>query len=637
MSIADAHTIVSGAIVGDMPASGISGRGGRPDRHSLVNFGLGKKIFSSLSLLGGIGVFASASLAGMALTTWDLSALSFLKWGEPLMGIRARSPQWFWGVFAAHVVALLVVVFTSNILFHRVSLPRAARRALTFVTLVFGALDVASWLLLPYLDVAQYVLGPFIAVAFACLSYLAGRPLHDMWIFTRWRGSSGERKRVVFVGGGFAGLYAAMGLDKTLGYHRDLEITVVDKRNYFLFPPLLPSVAAGAIETRQVTYPFRRIFEATNVVFRKETVLSIDTEKKCIRSRIDIDNDPETGEIRVVQCETPYDVLVLAPGSETNTFGTKGVAEHAFFMRELGDATSVRNHIIDCFERAAREGSEARRKELLRFVIVGAGPTGVELASEVRDLVAHVLFNRYPEVSTDDVEVILVQSAPQILPGWNDAIVTRTRKQLEALRIQVLTNKRVTAVDAFCVSLGDGQRIETRTCVWCAGVKPSGLLAQTKLPRDKSGRIPIDPDLRVPGHPDVLVLGDAAHFVDKGKPLPPLGQVAFQQGAHAAHTISALLRGKSTKPFRYFNFGSLVSVGEHFAAIELLGIRLSGFVAWIIWRTLYLMKLVGFGNKLRVVLDWTLDLLIERSISQIAVNRQDLRADEAEKTVSPGA
>lgn len=600
----------------------------RHDNHELVNLSLAKKLGWTFGLGLGLFLFFSASFFGVVITSWGASFRDFVNWGGLLMAVRAQNPVLFYAFFGIHAASLVLIIGIANLLFHKVAMARGARRALMGATIGLGATDLLAWMMLPIVPAAHHVLGAVIALLSLGLVYVVGRPLHEMWIYRRWKNPSGAKVRVVIVGGGFAGLYAALGLDRVLGYHRDLEVTVIDRRNYFLFPPLLPSVAAGAIETRQVTYPFRRIFEATNVVFKKELVERIDCEKKVVHARVDVDEDPVTHELKVITCETPYDYLVLAPGSDTNSFGTKGVAEHAFFMRELGDAIAVRNHIIDCFEHAARETDLARRQELLSFVIVGAGPTGVELASEVRDLIEHILLRRYPEVEPDLVRVTMVQSGGQILPGWHDSIVAKASQQLGALAIEILLNQRVVAVDAFSVTLASGDVIAARTTVWCAGVKPAKILSSCDLPKHKSGRVPIDADLRVTGKPDVFVLGDAAYLEDGGKPLPPLGQVAFQQGSHAAKNIVRLIKGKRTRPFKYLNFGALVSVGEHFAAIELLGIRLSGFLAWIIWRTLYLMKLVGFANKVRVVLDWTLDLLVERSISQISATRQELAAEE---------
>jgi NADH dehydrogenase len=290
---------------------------------------------------------------------------------------------------------------------------------------------------------------------------------------------------------------------------------------------------------------------------------------------------------------------------------------------------AVRNHLIDCFEHAAREPSSARRKELLSIVICGAGPTGVELASEVRDLIHHVLLRRYPEIDAREIHISLVQSGEQILPGWHANIVKQASGQLMQLQVNLRLGRRVVAVDPFAVTLDNGETIAARTCVWCAGVRPAAMLQAFVFPKDKSGRVLVDPDLRVQGLSNVFVLGDAAYLVHNGKPLPPLGQVAFQQGSQTAKNLVRLLKGEPTKPFKYFNFGSLVSVGEHFAAIELFGVRMAGFFAWIIWRALYLMKLVGFGNKVRVVLDWTLDLLVERSFAQISASRQDLHKERA--------
>lgn len=601
----------------------------RVDSHQLANLSVSQKLGRSFGLLVGLFLFYSASFVSVFFTNWQFSFMDVIGWGGMLRQQYTVSQPWFYALFAVHAVSLLVLIASTISLFRRVALPRGGRIALTGLAMSLAALDLLCWVLLPSVETAGAILGAVIAAESLCLLYLIGRPIHDMWVHDSWKQPDGKKVRVVIVGGGFAGLYAALGLDARLGYHEDLEIVVIDRRNYFLFPPLLPSVAAGAIETRQVTYPFRRIFEATNVVFKKEHVERIDVDRRTIVSRVDVEGDPETNMARVITAETPYDYLILAPGAETNTFNTKGVTEHAFFMRELGDAIAVRNHLIDCFEHAAREVSPQKRKELLSFVIVGAGPTGVELASEVRDLIAHVLLRRYPEIDPFDVSVFVVQSGDQILPGWDDSVVREASAQLGRLQIEVLLNQRVVSVSAVSVTLGSGQVIPARTTVWCAGVKPAGLLAAVPLAKDRSGRVEITPDLRAKDRERELVLGDAAFLLHEGRPLPPLGQVAFQQGSHAAANVSRLIRGKKARPFKYFNFGSLVSVGERFAAIDLLGIKASGLVAWFIWRTLYLSKLVGFGNKVRVVIDWTLDLLVERSISQISATRQELKVAEA--------
>ena len=594
----------------------------RRDAYPLVHLSLTRKLLASVGLLAGAALFVGGVALSVLLTNWTLTLGGFLAWGSMLMKVRAYAGPWFHALFAVHVLSLLLVGGVAFRLFRRVALARRARAAVTGLLVGLAVLDVTCWLLLPMLGLARALLGPVLLLLGVGLGYLVGRPLRDMWLYERWNAEGrSDPFRVVIVGGGFAGLYTALELDRRLGHHRLLEIVVLDRRNYFLFPPLLPSVATGAIETRQVTYPFRRIFEATSVVFRKETVESIDLGARVIHTRADVDEKSTA-----LHRELRYDALVLAPGSDTQTFRTPGVAEHAFFMRELGDAVSVRNHIIDCFELAAQEQSAERRAALLRFVVVGGGPTGVELMAEIRDLIEHVLTVRYPEVSPEEVDLVLVQSGAQILPGWHPTVVQHATEQLHALEVRMLTGRKVQSVSEFAVALDGGETLPTRTTVWCAGVKPAGLLGAVDLPKHPSGRIPVEEDLRVPGRPEVFVLGDASLCQHEGRSLPPLGQVAFQQGTHTGKNLARLIRGEPLTPFRYFNYGALVSVGEHFAAIDLMGVRMSGALAWFIWRTLYLTKLVGFGNKVRVVLDWSLDLLVERSISQISASRQDLEA-----------
>ncbi len=245
----------------------------------------------------------------------------------------------------------------------------------------------------------------------------------------------------------------------------------------------------------------------------------------------------------------------------------------------------------------------------------------------MRDLIDKVLLPRYPEVDAALVDVVLIDSGERVLGGWHAALAESAERQLARLSVRVLHRSRVAEIGTDWVRLTDGSQLDTRTACWCAGVAASPLLSKTGLELDRGGRVVVEADCRVPGHSNVFVLGDAATFPDKdGRPLPPLGQVAFQQGAQTAQNLVRLLRGEQTKPFRYFDFGQLVSVGHQFASIRLLGVRLSGFAAWVVWRMLYLSKLVGFGNKVRVVIDWTLDLFVERSSSQIHASRENLEA-----------
>jgi NADH dehydrogenase len=438
-----------------------------------------------------------------------------------------------------------------------------------------------------------------------------------MWFYKRW--PNPKPARVIVVGGGFAGVYAALGLDKALGYHPHLEITVIDRKNFFLFPPLLPSAAAGTIEMPQVTQSYRRIFETTNIQYKKATVTSIDPKTQTVRMHVHLEGEDMAGPSSAAEVALSYDYLVLAPGSTNQTFNTPGAEDHAIFVKELKDAIQIRNRIIDCFERAAVVQNESVRRELLRFAVVGGGPTGVEIATEIQDLIHEVLLKRYPEIDKEHPEVSIVQSGSQVLPGWPESVVRHTTEQLRKLGIKLVLNNRVTEVRHNTLALKEGPPVSTRTILWCAGVKPSPLLARVGLELDKSGRIAVDETLRPSGYANFFVLGDCALFVDHktGKPLPPLGQVAFQQGDHTAKNLARLLCDEPVEPFRYFNFGALVSVGEHYAAVDLLGIKLTGFLGWFVWRSLYLAKMIGLSTKVRIMTDWTLDLLIERSIAVI--------------------
>lgn len=588
----------------------------RPDNIKLPNLTLRRKLAWTILLFGAAVLFVLSWARVLRTVYGAASPVGLL--GERLAALYQADRMAFESLFAVHAATLLVLVIATYRLFRLTSFNRRFRMLFYLGSGSLALFDLVAWILSPVCGASNMYVGALGVAAVASLVFLALVPIVEMWIYKRWRSPDGKPKRIVIVGGGFAGLYAALGLNRKLGYSHDLELTLIDRRNYFLFPPLLPSAAAGTIETRQVSYPFRRIIETTNISFRKMSVISVDPHAQVVRGTVEVNEDPVTHERIGKEVSYEYDYLVFAPGSATQTFGTKGAQDHAFFMRELNDAVKLRNQVISCFERAAVLDDREAQRELLTFVVVGAGPTGIETATEIFDLIEHVLQRRYPEVDRSLAEVCLVQSGKQVLPGWDESIVKMADAQLKRMGLKVLLGGRVTEVGPNFVSVGD-LKIVTRTVVWAAGVKPSELARATGLPLDATGRIQVEADCRAKGFHNVFVLGDVACFVDPrtGKELPPLGQVAFQQGAHTGKNLVRLLCGQPTKPFRYFNFGGLVSVGEHFAAVNLLGVKLSGVIGWFIWRTLYLSKLVGTSNKIRVVLDWTLDLLVERSISQI--------------------
>lgn len=599
----------------------------RLDNIRLPNLSFRRKALSTALIIVGLLLYSISWIYVVRiLTNQDTKVLHGWNLGASLEMLEAINAMGYWQLFSLHAGSLISLLIPTYLLFRETSFNRRFRMVIVGITLLLVVFDLLLWLLAPYAPMRNIYVGSIGLLTTIPLTLFTITPLFQMWWYKRWKSPTGKPIRIVIVGGGFAGLYTALGLNKTLGYSHDLEIILLDKRNYFLFPPLLPSAAAGTIETRQVSFPFRRIFETTNIVFRKVSVSEVDPHAQIVRGVIEVSTDPITGERIERETIQPYDYLLFAPGSSTETFNVSGVERYAFFMRELNDAVILRNHVIDCFERAAVLSDIDAQKEMLSFVIVGAGPTGIETASELFDLIENILLKRYPEIDRTMPTVMIVQSGDTILPGWDPSLIAMARAQLQKMGIIVHLGARVSEVGPHFVRSG-AMRIQTRTVVWTAGVKPSPLAMRSGLMLHSCGRIEVRDDCRAKNYETIFVLGDVAHYVDPrtNEVLPPLGQVAFQQGTHTAKNLVRLLCGKDTKPFRYFNFGGLVSVGEHFAAVNLLGIKLSGFIGWFVWRTLYLSKLVGFGNKVRVVLDWTLDLILERSIAQIRDDQEPQR------------
>lgn len=594
----------------------------------LPNLSLARKAAYSALILTGMFCFLAGWAAVFWHVYWDLSDSTL---GVALGMLANEHRTEFYVLFALHVFSTALLLIPSLILFSLSSLRRRMRALIRYVVCALVILDISAWLYAPDCSSTNLYVGVVGGAAAIALVAIALTPLVQMWAYRRWEPLDGVRKRVVIVGGGFGGLYSALSLHRILGYHPKLEITLVDQNNYFLFPPLLPSASTGTIEYRQVSYPFRRIFETTNVRFAKLRVTEIDQQDKIVRGFVSEQDR---------NIEIPFDVLVFSPGAVTQTFGTKGADEHAFFMRELEDAIVLRDRIVDLFEQAAAASQKSEQASLLHFVVVGAGPTGIETATEIADLIKHVLLKRYPEIDASTPKVTIVQSGDRVLPGWDSGIADKTKAQLQRLGIALALGNRVSEVNAEGVVFKDNTTLRAHTVIWCAGVKPSPLVAHSGLATENGGRIPIRPTLQSAEYDHVFVLGDVAHLREEGKekPLPALAQVAFQQGAHAGKNIAALLSGSPLKNFRYFDYGSLVSVGEHFAAVKIFGISFTGFLAWLTWRTLYLAKLPGLGNRVRVVIDWTLDLLLERSITQTRGAKRSLPShDEVPEQASSHA
>ena len=595
----------------------------KTENYSLKNASLLFKLAATAVLLGSIALLGWSWYVSLSVLKFNRPSEMCRLLGDDLWALAHYKKGLFWTLLFFQSIAYGGLYMTSRVLFARSALRRRMKKLLQAVATALLVVNLLTWFSAPFFRFAQAIAG-YVGLASAiAMIALTLPPLFQLWFYKRW--NSSRPVSVVIVGGGFAGIYTALGLDKALGYHKHLDITLIDRKNFFLFPPLLPSASVGTIETRQVTQSYRRIFETTNIQYKKATVTSIDPVAKAVKMHIHLGKEDMATEPGAADVSLPYDYLILAPGAVNQTFGTKGAQENAFFVKELDDAIKIRDQIIDCFERAAVVQDDRIRRELLRFAVVGGGPTGVEIATEIQDLIHEVLVKRYPEIHKDHPEVHIIQSGPQVLPGWPEKVVSATTKQLARLGIKLILNDRVVEVRSNAVILKDGPAVAARTILWCAGVKPSPLLAACGLPLDKFGKIPVDDYLRPAGFENIFVLGDSALCIESktGKPFPPLGQVAFQQGDHMAANLAHLLRGEPIKPFKYFNYGALVSVGERYAAVDLLGIKLTGFIGWFVWRTLYLGKMIGLSTKIRIMVDWTLDLVIERSIAQLEDLSQD--------------
>ncbi|MDQ5826485.1 MAG: NAD(P)/FAD-dependent oxidoreductase [Chloroflexota bacterium] len=396
-----------------------------------------------------------------------------------------------------------------------------------------------------------------------------------------------RRPRVVIVGAGFAGLNAA----RELG-NKDVDVLVLDCNNYHGFWPLLYQVATSAIESEAIAYPVRAILRKyRNMNFRMNAVTRVDLEKKVVHT-----------EGRPVR----YDYLILAAGSANNYFGNNALARHTFGLKDIDEAEHLRNRLLFCFERAAAETDPKKRQELMTFVVVGGGPTGVELSGAFSELINFVLKKDYPHLDVTQARVILVEATDKVLSAFPDNLQRSAMKKLMSMGIELRMNSKVQSVESGLVTFEDGSTIQAGAVVWAAGVKGSELGNTLGVEQGKGGRLKIEPALHLPGHPEVFAVGDMAYLegYKEGQAYPMVAQVAIQQGKHSAHNILEQAAGREMTPFKYFDQGSMATIGRRYAVLDAFGMRLSGRLAWFGWLFIHIIYLIGFRNRLIVLTNW---------------------------------
>ena len=425
----------------------------------------------------------------------------------------------------------------------------------------------------------------------------------------------GKKPVIVIVGGGFAGTAVAQRLERRLRPD-EADIVLLSRENYTLFTPMLPEVTSGELEVRHIVTPIRAQLSRTAFVLAE--AFEIDVERRRVAYRHML-----TG----ITVELVYDQLVLAVGSSTSTFGLPGVAENVWALKTLDDADALRNHLVWLLELADTIADDRRRGELLTVVVVGGGFTGVEAAGEIFELFRSVL-RYYHRLRLGDVRMILVEGGATLLPGLPPKMGEYSRRVLERRGIEVLTGDVVKSADERGLTLGSGRRIDSATVIWSAGVAPSQSVAKTALPKTKRGAVVTGPDMRVAEFPNVWALGDCASIPDgKGGTFPMTAQHAIREGPHLADNLVRVLRGEATRPFRYDSLGMMAALGGRKAVAQLPGDRvITGFIAWFLWRTYYLLRLPGLDRRLRVAFDWTLELLFPRDISELRVDTESATA-----------
>ncbi|MDF0674776.1 MAG: NAD(P)/FAD-dependent oxidoreductase [Nitrospira sp.] len=421
---------------------------------------------------------------------------------------------------------------------------------------------------------------------------------------------SNGKPRVVILGGGFGGMYAALEFERALTRGADLDVTLVNQDNFFLFTPMLHEVAASDLDITNIVSPIRKLLR--RVTFFHGEIEAIDL----VHKRVGLSHGHEA------HCHSlPYDHLVLALGSTTNFFHIPGLADRALTMKSLDDAIVLRNHLIANLEEADYECGASLRAPLLNFVVAGGGFAGVETIAAMNDFLREAV-QFFPHLRADMLRIILVSAGKFILPELGEELGTYAQRKLIEQKVEIHSSCKVTAVTDLDVTLSDGTTVSTNTLVWTAGISPHALLETLPCPKTK-GRVLVNEYLEVPGWPGLWAFGDCALVPDRktGAFHPPTAQHALREGRVAARNILATLRGERMKPFVYSTLGLLAPIGKRTGVANILGVNFSGFIAWWLWRTIYLLKLPRFEKKLLVALDWTLDVLFSKDLVHFRTKR----------------
>ncbi len=393
-----------------------------------------------------------------------------------------------------------------------------------------------------------------------------------------------KQPHVVILGGGFGGLYCARALA-----HAPVRVTLVDRQNHHLFQPLLYQVATASLNPSEIAAPIRYLLR------RQDNVTVLLAEATGIV--------PEARRVELVDGHLDYDYLVVATGATHSYFGNDAWADRAPGLKTLEDAVEIRQRFLLAFEAAEREDDPTRRQAALTFVVIGAGPTGVEMAGALAEIAHRSMGNDFRNINPRDARVMLVEGVDRVLPSYHPDLSARAHKHLEDLGVEVRTGVRVTAIDDDAVTLGD-EVVCARTVVWAAGVAGSPLARCLGVPLDRAGRVLVEPNLSIPGRPEVFVLGDLAALTQDGQPVPGVAPAAMQGGRHVADQIVRSIHREGATPFRYIDRGSMATIGRNKAVAETGNTRLWGLPAWLMWVFIHILFLIGFRNRLFVMISW---------------------------------